>query len=107
VASDEEWKELEINLGMSRAEANAEHHRGNGIGGKIKMTGDIETGTGLWFSPNFGATNESGFSALPGGSRGYEGRYEALNSTAIFWTSTERVRAPDRAWRRSLNFVNS
>jgi len=36
-------------------------------GGKLKSTGTIEGGDGLWYSPNTGATNESGFSALPGG----------------------------------------
>jgi len=36
-------------------------------GGKIKTTGTIEAGTGLWYAPNTLATNSSGFSALPGG----------------------------------------
>jgi len=36
-------------------------------GGKMKSTGTIEAATGLWFDPNIGATNESGFMGLPGG----------------------------------------
>ncbi len=36
-------------------------------GGKLKSTGTVENGDGLWYNPNTGATNESGFSALPGG----------------------------------------
>ncbi len=36
-------------------------------GGKMKSTGTIEDGDGLWHRPNTGATNESGFSGLPGG----------------------------------------
>jgi uncharacterized protein (TIGR02145 family) len=38
-------------------------------GGKLKATGTFEDGNGLWYSPNKGATNESGFSALPAGTR--------------------------------------
>jgi len=36
-------------------------------GGKLKDTGTVEDGTGLWKAPNTGATNEYGFTALPGG----------------------------------------
>jgi starch-binding outer membrane protein, SusD/RagB family len=39
----------------------------NIAGGKMKTTGTIEDGTGLWYAPNVGATNESGFSAVPSG----------------------------------------
>jgi uncharacterized protein (TIGR02145 family) len=35
-------------------------------GGKMKSTGTIEAGTGLWLSPNTGATNESGFTRPDG-----------------------------------------
>jgi len=37
-------------------------------GGMLKDTGTIENGTGLWYAPNTGATNQYGFTALPGGS---------------------------------------
>ena len=36
-------------------------------GGKMKTTGDLQHGTGLWSGLNIGATNESGFSAFPSG----------------------------------------
>ena len=39
----------------------------NNAGGKMKTTGTIEEGTGLWHAPNTGATNESGFSAVASG----------------------------------------
>ena len=57
-------------------------------GGKMKTTGTKQANTGLWNSPNTGATNESGFSALPAGrfnggwvyDTGYNGRW---------WSSTD------------------
>jgi uncharacterized protein (TIGR02145 family) len=48
-------------------------------GGKLK-----EPGTGHWHSPNAGATNESGFTALPGGSSGFND----LGYQGIWWTAT-------------------
>jgi len=47
------------------------------------------TGTGCWNSPNTGATNESGFAALPGGYRGYEGSSHYIGYTGYWWSSTE------------------
>jgi len=52
-------------------------------GGSIK-----EAGTTHWWSPNNGATNESGFTALPGGYRNAVGTYLALGVAGIWWTST-------------------
>lgn len=51
-------------------------------GGKIKETGTIH-----WQSPNIGATNESGFTALPGGFRWDE--FYSIGSTGYWWSSTE------------------
>jgi uncharacterized protein (TIGR02145 family) len=53
-------------------------------GGKMK-----ETGTTHWFSPNVGATNSSGFTALPGGGWLDNGKFYDLHVGAYFWTSTE------------------
>lgn len=71
--SDDEWKELEMYLGMTQAQADATDWRGTNEGGKMK-----ETGTKHWDSPNTGATNESGFSALPGGYRNYTGFFSSI-----------------------------
>jgi uncharacterized protein (TIGR02145 family) len=59
-------------------------------GGKMKTTGTIETGTGLWSSQNNNATNESNFSGIPGGFRdgGLAGMYSSLHFNGYFWTST-------------------
>jgi uncharacterized protein (TIGR02145 family) len=63
-------------------------------GGKMKATGTIEAGTGLWRTfPNTNATNESGFTAVPGGYRlgylqlGY-GKFENIGGVSIWWSST-------------------
>ena len=50
-------------------------------GGKLK-----EVGTTHWINPNDGATNESGFTALPGG--GYFSPFSRLGETGNFWSST-------------------
>jgi uncharacterized protein (TIGR02145 family) len=48
-----------------------------------------ETGTLHWVSPNSGATNESGFSGLPGGWRFNGGGFSGLNNYGRYWSSTE------------------
>ena len=53
-------------------------------GGKLK-----ETGTTHWWSPNVGADNESGFTALPAGIRDYTSTYDWFGKSASYWTSTE------------------
>ncbi|MBW6498176.1 MAG: fibrobacter succinogenes major paralogous domain-containing protein [Bacteroidales bacterium] len=58
-------------------------------GGKLKATGTIEAGTGLWHAPNTGATNETGFTALPGGGRYHNGAFGSLGSYGIWWSATE------------------
>jgi uncharacterized protein (TIGR02145 family) len=52
-------------------------------GGALKST------SGLWTSPNTGATNSSGFSALPGGSRYTNGAFTSVGVSAFFWSSSE------------------
>jgi uncharacterized protein (TIGR02145 family) len=71
---------------------------GQGVsGGKMKSRG-----TAYWKSPNEGATNESGFSALPGGYRGYGGggSFVIIRRTAVFWSATEGDF--NNAWNRFL-----
>jgi hypothetical protein len=46
-----------------------------------------EIGTTHWISPNTGATNESGFTALPGGERVFGTFYE-LGTYGFWWSST-------------------
>jgi uncharacterized protein (TIGR02145 family) len=102
VPTDEEWKELERYLGMNQTEVDIEDDwRGTDEGGKIK-----EAGTKHWYSPNTGATNESGFSALPAGDRaGLTGVYSNLVGSAGFWSST--VAYGSNGWCRVLSNDNS
>ncbi|MEI6436944.1 MAG: FISUMP domain-containing protein [Bacteroidota bacterium] len=58
-------------------------------GGKMKTTGTIQAGTGLWESPNGGATNESGFSAVPAGDRYTSGTFNFIGIYGYCWSSTE------------------
>jgi len=60
------------------------------VGGKLKDTGTLQEGTGLWYAPNTGASNEYGFSALPGGAaRQYDSfTYLGIGEKVEFWTSS-------------------
>ena len=51
-------------------------------GGKLKMTG-----LDYWISPNEGATNESGFTALGSGRRRNNGNFQEIVSMARYWRS--------------------
>ena len=88
VPSYPEWTDLDTFLG------------GAGIsGGKIKaMT--------LWNSPNTGATNSSGFTGLPGGYRygtnTSDGPFFYINTSSIWWSSTESYDESPSAWGRMI-----
>jgi len=98
IPTDAEWKQLEMFLGMSQSEADAVGYRGIDEGGKLK-----EGGKTHWYHPNLGATNSSGFSALPGGSRGIEDdglAFSSVGYVANFWSST--AYSSGSAWIRIL-----
>ena len=84
VPSDAEWTTLTTFLGGESV-----------AGGKMK-----ESGTVHWASPNIGATNESGFSGLPGGSRDYEGEFYNVGRFGVWWSSTGY--SSTDAWGRYL-----
>ncbi|MBW6497766.1 MAG: hypothetical protein K0B09_05225 [Bacteroidales bacterium] len=71
--SDAEWIQLADNLGGESV-----------AGGKLK-----ETGTTHWNSPNSGATNETGFTALPDGYRRNVGTFTSIGDEGSWWTATE------------------
>jgi uncharacterized protein (TIGR02145 family) len=72
VPTDEEWAVLISYLGGASV-----------AGGKMKAV------SSLWFSPNEGATNSSGFSGLPGGYRDYTGDFGSGGYYGTWWTSTD------------------
>jgi uncharacterized protein (TIGR02145 family) len=86
VPTNSEWDTLRAYLG------------GVGVtGGKLK-----ETGTTHWQSPNAGATNESGFTALPCGSRSFDGIFYDTGIMGYWWSTTEQ--AASYAWMRHLYY---
>jgi len=84
VPTDAEWQTLVDYLGGESV-----------AGGKMK-----EIGTKHWDGENIGATNESGFSALPGGARQGGGTFGVMGNHTDFWTSTES--SISDAWYRTL-----
>ncbi len=58
---------------------------GTNAGGKLKSTGNKKNGSGLWTCPNDGATNESGFSGLPGGFRDSKGLFTGAIGMGGYW----------------------
>lgn len=74
VPSDEDWISLETSLG---GVWNA--------GGALK-----EAGTAHWKTPNTGASNKSGFTALPGGYRSYNGTFNWMRTYGLWWSATEK-----------------
>lgn len=72
----------------------------NDAGGKMKTTGSIENEDSYWETPNKGAGNESGFSALPGGYRYNEGSFYNIGKNGYWWSST--MHDPASAWSRYI-----
>ncbi|MBN1187172.1 MAG: PKD domain-containing protein [Bacteroidales bacterium] len=83
LSTDEEWQALESYLGMSQEDLTKFGERGTNEGGKLK-----EIGTALWHEPNTGATNEVGFSALPGGDAYDPNTFGEIGHTANFWCNS-------------------
>jgi uncharacterized protein (TIGR02145 family) len=103
VPSDEEWKELEMHLGMTQEEADriSPADRGTDEGDKLKSTSPLWDSD--WGVPYVNATNESGFSALPGGRREHTGNFVNVGRFGSWWSSTEF--SDNDVWYRSL-FIN-
>jgi uncharacterized protein (TIGR02145 family) len=86
VPRDEEWVLLIDYLGGKEV-----------AGGKMKSTY-----TPLWKSPNKSATNESGFSGLPGGYRSYVGDFSSVGNYGSWWSSSES--SYPSAWSLDLDY---
>lgn len=96
VPSDEEWKTLEMHLGMTEEEANDGGWRGTDEGDQIKSS-----------PPHFTGTNTAGLSVTPGGWKdNYYGAFQFEGERAYFWTSTS-YGGPNLAWFRYLDAAHS
>jgi len=89
IPTESDWKTLVDYLGGEDV-----------AGGKMK-----EAGTTHWMAPNEGATNESGFTALPAGGRYDNGRFDLKGYFGLWSTSPEND--PNRVWYRSLDWNSS
>jgi len=85
VPTNDEWTTLENFLGGSSV-----------AGGKMKEV------SSLWRSPNTDATNESGFSGLPGGNRYVAGPFYFVGESGSWWSSTEE--SMEDAWNSHMNY---
>jgi len=103
IPSDAEWKQLEIALGMSTADAGKTSWRGAHVGEKLR----VASPQGWTRYGDVWSTNESGFTALAGGCRLVDGTWgnPGLFATGFWWTST--VRNGTEAWYRYLDYKNS
>ena len=96
IPTDVEWTILSTYLGSAAV-----------AGGKMKSTGTIEAGTGLWYSPNTGATNESGFTAVPAGElNSVDFTFYSIGYDSRWWCST--YSSDNYAWYWALydSYVN-
>jgi uncharacterized protein (TIGR02145 family) len=59
---------------------------------------------GGWNPPNTGATNSSGFTALPGGLRSINGGFGGMSNGGFWWSSS--VFSGSNAWFRDLYTTN-
>jgi uncharacterized protein (TIGR02145 family) len=84
VPTDAEWTTLTDFLGGE-----------NVAGGKLK-----ESGTAQWNSPNTDATNETGFTALPGGMLNTAGTFSNTGNIGGWWSATES--GASGAWLRLM-----
>lgn len=87
--SDAEWTQLTDYLGGTAV-----------AGGKLK-----EAGIEHWNEPNEGATNETGFSALPGGDRNYTEVFTDRGNFGYWWSATEYT--PGYSWYRGMRYNGS
>ncbi len=87
VPTDAEWTILTDFLGGDSV-----------AGGHLK-----ESGTVHWNSPNTGATNSSGFTALPGSGRGaFNGGFGDIGSSGCWWSSSASY-STYNVWIRGLD----
>jgi uncharacterized protein (TIGR02145 family) len=104
VPSDSDWNKLikSMDSGADTSSTSSSlSTQSSTAGGYLKSTGNNTLGTGLWTSPNSGADNSSGFTALPGGFRSNNGDFSGIEDSTRFWSST--AYQSDKGWNRELS----
>ena len=101
VPSDNEWKQMEMAMGMSQSDANDTEYRSN-IAAKLSCNTGWSSSSTANAAGNLDTPdrNSSGFSALPAGYYGSNHVY--FGSYAGFWSATERN--SDNAYYRGLYY---
>jgi uncharacterized protein (TIGR02145 family) len=93
VPTDNDFKVLEMYLGMTQAQADATLWRGSDQGPKLKSTT-------TWYVDGTNS-NSSGFTALAGGYRfGHDGSYNNMGTVTYWWSSTEHWDTTKGLYRR-------
>jgi uncharacterized protein (TIGR02145 family) len=90
VPSDADWATLSTTLG------------GDAVSGGILK----EIGTTHWISPNTGATDTRGFTALPGGGRGSTGMCNYIGDIGAWCSSTEQSTSTVSSWYMGSSYSN-
>ncbi|MBM3912519.1 MAG: hypothetical protein FJ350_05870 [Sphingomonadales bacterium] len=101
VPSDGEWKVLTKYLDPTADTNSTSFTASTTAGGALKSTATQPT-PGGWISPNTGATNSSGFTALPGGHRNFLGGFSLMTESGCWWSSS--VSSGSLAWFRILDY---
>ena len=93
VPTDDDWHTLILTLDATAQLVNP--FESNIASGALKEKGIVH-----WLSPNIGATNSSGFTALPCGSRVYPAIFGEDSDNGVWWSTTEYDTG--YAWLRHL-----
>lgn len=101
VPSDEEWKTLEVFLGMSQTDADTTGWRGTDQGIQLKSTTGWEESATEWVLNDKG-TNSSGFNAFPTGDN-YVTYFHSIGNYGGFWTSSEF--SDENAWEHYMSYM--
>ncbi|MFZ5431185.1 MAG: fibrobacter succinogenes major paralogous domain-containing protein [Bacteroidota bacterium] len=98
VPTKAEWSQLAEYLGGKFVDDHEGHGYWSAVGGKLK-----EAGTTHWESPNTGAKNTIGFTALPGGYSFSGSNFSHISKHGEWWSSTEDLNRWYRwAWTYTL-----
>lgn len=99
IPSDQEWMELEKNIGLDAATVSISGARG----WSLQLDGKLKSAEkGAWHTDRSYYTNETGFSALPGGYRTHSGTFQLIGQFGHWWSATEA--SPTFAWKRHLSY---